>query len=80
MRESVTYMEILEEGIEQGIEQGRADEARRLLLLFGGARFGPPDDAVRRFLDETTDPEALERLAERMLMASSWQELLTAAE
>jgi predicted transposase YdaD len=90
MRESVFYQEILAEGREEGVaigrqegrqegeQVGRASEARRLLLLFGEARLGPADAGVRRALDAVTDPDALDRLAERLLTAASWQDLLGA--
>jgi predicted transposase YdaD len=78
MRESVTYMEILEEGIERGREEGRASEARRLLLLFGEARLGPADASIREALDAIADADTLDRLAERLLTVASWHELLGA--
>jgi hypothetical protein len=82
MRESVFYQEILAEGRQEGRQEGqiegRASEARRLLLLFGEARLGPADAAVRDALDAIADPDALDRLAERLLTAASWQDLLGA--
>jgi hypothetical protein len=68
MRESSTYQAILEEG--------RLEEARRLLLLWGNQRFGPPDAVTRAAIDTITAVEELERLARRLLHTSSWNELL----
>lgn len=91
MKESTTYQAILAEGAEQGrregAEQGRRegaaqgaqigrhDEALRLLLLLAARRFGaPPEDTLRRL--EQAEVEALEAIAERLLTAQSWSELL----
>ena len=68
MRDSSTYMAIVEEGIAQG--------ERRLLLLFGESRFGPPDEDTRSKLEAITDADTLERLARRLMTVSSWSELL----
>jgi hypothetical protein len=58
------------------MERGRADGERRLLTLLGEERLGPLDDAARARLDAIDDVVVLERLARRLLTASSWQELL----
>jgi predicted transposase YdaD len=76
MKESSTYQYIIQEGIEQGIEQGRTQEARRLLLIMGGKRFGEPDAQVQAALDKITSPQQLEQLAARLFEVESWQELL----
>jgi hypothetical protein len=80
MRDSSTYMAIIEEGLAQGRAQGRAEGRaegeRRLLLLFGEARFGPPDDPARSRLEAISDIDVLERLARRLMTVSSWSELL----
>jgi predicted transposase YdaD len=73
MRDSATYQAILEEGR----AEGRAEEARRLLVLLGTPRFGPPDAATRTRLDAIPDSDTLERLATRLLSASSWANLLS---
>jgi predicted transposase YdaD len=70
MKESVTYQAILEEG--------RAEEARKLLLLMGVKRFGPPDEQTLSALEAVTNIAHLEQLSERLLDVSSWDELLTA--
>jgi predicted transposase YdaD len=84
MKESDTYLEILEEGEAQGIVkgrvegrvEGRADEARRMLLLMGSKRFGEPTKKTRTALEAISSPEALEQLATRLFEVESWEELL----
>lgn len=77
MKESVTYQAILEEGREAGEAAGRLDEARRILLLLGTDRFGPPDPQVRAELDRIDVLERLEQYGRRVLHATSWDDLLT---
>ncbi|MCC7372503.1 MAG: Rpn family recombination-promoting nuclease/putative transposase [Chloroflexi bacterium] len=80
MRESVTYQMIvnegIERGIEQGIERGEVRGARRILLGLGTHKFGPPDPETSEALERIEDVAALEQLAEGVLDASSWPELL----
>ncbi len=68
MRESVTYMAI--------VEEGRAEEAKKLLILLGRKRFGPPSETTIAALEELTDLDRLEHLSERLLEVSSWEALL----
>jgi hypothetical protein len=68
MRESDTYLAILEEGERQGLHD--------TLLRQGRKRFGEPDDAVRQAMLAIQDLEKLYRLAEDLLDVSTWQELL----
>jgi len=67
MEESATYQAILAEG------------EKRLLLLMGTKRFGPPDAPTRAAIDELDSPKRLEQLSERLLEVASWEELLTAS-
>ena len=78
MEESVTYQLIVEEGKARGIAQGRAEEAKRLLLLWGRKRFGAPDAATKAALDSIDNLRRLEELSERLLEVKSWEELLVA--
>jgi predicted transposase YdaD len=87
MEESTTYQLRLARGMERGLEQGReqgkvegeaigrAEEARKLARRIGRSRFGEPDQVVEAALDAAT-MEALERMADRLLQAESWSELL----
>jgi hypothetical protein len=72
MMESDTYLYILE----QGEAKGEVKEARKFLLRQGRKRFGKDDENVRAALESITDLERLERMGERLLEVSSWQELL----
>jgi predicted transposase YdaD len=81
MRDSSTYQAILDEGRVEGRVEGRAEGRvegeRRLLLLVGEGRFGPPDDVTQTRLGAIEDADAIERLARRLLTVSSWAELLS---
>lgn len=92
MRDSSTYMAIVEEGLAEGRAEGlaeglaegraegRAEGERRVILLLGEARLGPIDADARARLEDVTDAAALERLAGRLLTVSSWAELLDGQE
>jgi predicted transposase YdaD len=75
MRDSTTYQGILEEGR----VEGRAEGSLRVLLRLGRKRFGEPDAATLTQLQAITDLDRLDRMAERMMEAASWQELLQTA-
>jgi predicted transposase YdaD len=64
MRESVTYRAIV------------AEEAKKILMLQGRKLFGPPDARTSAVLDRIKGLDRLERLTERLLDVSSWEELL----
>lgn len=68
MRDSDTYMAILDEG--------RIDEARKMILQLGKKRLGTPDASVAITLQGVDDLERLERLLGRLLEVKNWQELL----
>ena len=72
LRESTTYQAILHEGE----ARGRADEARRLLLRTGSKKFGPPSSDTMAVLAAITDVERIEQLAERVIDAASWADVL----
>src|SRR5205814_278784 len=72
MEESATYQAI----VRKGREQGRAEGERRILLLQGEAKFGPPDAAVRMAIEGLGDLAQLEALAIRLVDSGSWHELL----
>jgi hypothetical protein len=57
-------------------EKGRVDECHRLLYRQGWNRFGAPDPAIGETLRAIRDLDRLERMADVMLTAQSWQELL----
>jgi hypothetical protein len=80
MEESATYRAIVRRGREEGREEGRAEEARRMLVLFGEPKFGPPDAATRKALKNISDVAKLEELGTRLMSATSWQDLLPPKE
>ncbi len=69
MHESTAYDMILDEG--------RAEGQIRLLLRQGRRRFGAADPATEAALTSIQDLERLGRIAEAMLTANSWPELLS---
>jgi predicted transposase YdaD len=68
MEQSSTYQAL--------VRRSRAEEARRMLLLQGETKFGPPDAATRAALESLDDLARLEELGVRLMIASTWQELL----
>ena len=68
MQESDTYLMILEEGEAMGI--------RKIILIQGEDRFGPPDDAIKAGLNIINDLERLMRMARKTQKAANWQEIL----
>jgi predicted transposase YdaD len=92
MRESVTYQAILEEGREEGKKEGwkegkkegkkegwkrgRIRELHRVILRQGRVRFGEADEIVQGRIEAIRDINKLEDLTERLVIVSSWAELL----
>lgn len=92
MKESVTYQKILREGLAEGLArgiaegsakgraegrtEGRAEEVRRILKRQAGKKFGGPNPRFEAAIDSIPDLDRLERLAERLLDAASWEELI----
>jgi predicted transposase YdaD len=73
MKESSTYQAILAEG---RIE-GRLETLRNMLLRQGRQRFNrAPSASVQARIQAITDAERLERMADRILNVTTWQELL----
>jgi hypothetical protein len=66
----------IEQGRAEGFNKGRAEEVRKILLRQGRQRFGEPGEPMSAALAALTDLERLERMADRILQASGWQELL----
>jgi hypothetical protein len=72
MEESSTYQLIKA----KGRVEGTVEEARKFLLRLGRRKLGEPDAATLLAVEGLTDLERLEALGERLLIVSSWQELL----
>jgi hypothetical protein len=67
MRESSTYQAVL--------AAGRAEEAKRILELVAGQRFGPPSARARRTLNALSHIDRIERISARLLTARDWEDL-----
>lgn len=76
LEDSTTYQWILQKGVEKGAAEGAVREARRLLLVMGRKRLGPPPPAADATLQGITDAARLERIAERIFDATGWDDLL----
>ncbi len=72
MHESTAYDAILDEGRVEGRVEGEI----RVLLRLGRKQFGPPDAATEAALTAVQDLGRLERMADALLTAKSWEELL----
>jgi hypothetical protein len=68
MRESSTYQLILDEG--------RVEALRETILRQGRIRFGAPNEAIEAVVKGLSDAGRLRELTERLLGATSWDELL----
>ena len=68
MRESDTYLMILEEGW--------AEAAREETLIVGEEKLGPPEESVKNQVNNVTDLEGLKRMIRRAVKAATWQEIL----
>ena len=80
MEDSTTYQAILAKGVSQGVaqglSQGQVQAQRAILRRLGTKRFGPPRAAVVAALDAITEQARLELLAERILDATDWDDLM----
>jgi predicted transposase YdaD len=68
MKESSTYQGILEDG--------RIESLQQTLLRQGRRKFGPPTDTVTTAITAITNRVRLEQMTERLLLVSTWDELL----
>jgi hypothetical protein len=68
MKESVTYQAI--------VREGKAEEARRMLLLVGRRKFGDPSPEVQAALDGLVDVNRLEELTVQVIDVAGWHDLL----
>ena len=56
--------------------KGRVEESHRLLLRQGSKRFGAAEATAETELRAVDDLDRLERMADAVLTATSWQEFL----
>ena len=80
IEESSVYQGILRRGEAKGRAEGRAEgaveQAKAALLHLGHKKFGPPDERVQAELSVLGDLERLNKLIDRILDVSSWDDLL----
>ena len=80
MKESVIYQAIADEGRVEGRAagrvEGRAEEARAMLLKFGQWKLVTPRAYLVAALNAVSDVQRLEAMADRLIAATSWRELL----
>jgi hypothetical protein len=72
LEESSTYQLILN----RGVNKGAVEAERNVLLIQGRKKFGPPPPDREAALAAITDRARLERMAERILDATGWDDLL----
>jgi hypothetical protein len=72
--QGVHSMSVLEES--SAFEWMRIRGAQKILLGQGRKRFGPPDQATLSAFEAILDLERLERMGERLLEVTTWNELL----
>ncbi len=71
-----TRLEHSRVGLDNAVTVARADQARATLLLQGRHRFGKPAAEVQLALNSIRELDRLNRMAIRLLTASTWNELL----
>jgi hypothetical protein len=76
LKDSSFYQLMLKEGREVGRREGEIEGARKLLIRQGRIRFGRLPRSIRAAIEAIDDPERLEHLGERILSATSWDDLL----
>jgi hypothetical protein len=59
-----------------GREEGSLAEAKRLVLLLGENRFGPPDSMTKTAVESIHDVKRLEEMGVHVLDVASWTDLL----
>ena len=57
-------------------DQGQEKGIRRVILMQGQERLGPPDESVKAVLRGITDLDRLKRILRQTPKASNWQEIL----
>ncbi len=73
---NVEESKIVNGWIATGETRGLVQEARSMVLRLGKKRFGPAPAGVEAALQAVTDRDRLEQIAERVLDATSWDDLL----
>lgn len=63
-------------GWQKGRQVGQVEEVQRLLLRWGGKRFGEADEAIKNAIVAINDLDRLERMLDVVLTAASWDAVL----
>jgi predicted transposase YdaD len=80
IEESSVYQEIFAKGKAEGRAEGRLEQAREILLRQGSKELGRPGKKVQKAVAAMTDLERLHILQDRVLDATSWDEVLGSTE
>jgi len=76
LEDSTTYQRVMRKGAEKGRLEGQLEGTRLFLIRQATKRFGLPPATTLARLQAVTDPALLEPLAERVLDATTWDELV----
>ena len=80
IEESSVYQSIFAKGKAEGEAKGKAEGIAESLLRLGRKRLGPPGEGVEGAITGISDRERLLQLLDRVVDASSWEELLASSE
>ncbi|MGL6076287.1 MAG: hypothetical protein ACRC8S_19200 [Fimbriiglobus sp.] len=75
LEDSTTYQHILARGLARGLTR----EAQSLLLKLGGKRFGVATAEIESTIRNISDYDRLQRIADRLFDATTWDDLLATA-
>ena len=80
LEDSTSYQFIFKKGKAEGRAEGKAEGfvegAQRTIILQGSKRFGSPTETAISVIRNNKDPERLERMLDRVLDATTWDDLL----
>lgn len=76
LEDSTTYQWILQKGEARGQARGQAVGRAQTILRQGTKKFGPPEPAAAERLAALMDVDHLDRMADRIFDATSWDDLL----
>jgi hypothetical protein len=79
LEDSVTYQDLIKQGMEKGVVRGHVEALRGQLLRLGAKKFGRPDAATAARVEGITAPVEFERLSDRLLDVTTWAELFADA-